>query len=133
VGVQQGWYRPDFDDGQWRRIQVPAWWETTAVGAYDGYAWYRVRFTIPQEMQDRELLLDFAGVDEGAWVYLNGELIGERSAQSTGLAPLDFWGKPFSVPVKGARFGQENVLAVRVHDSEKMGGIFRTVRLLVGK
>ncbi|MEO0250345.1 MAG: sugar-binding domain-containing protein, partial [candidate division WOR-3 bacterium] len=113
------------------RIPVPAWWETTPVGAYDGHAWYRVRFTVPQEMQGRELTLEFAGVDESAWVYLNGELIGERSTQSTGLPPLDFWDKPFSVPMKGVRFGQENVLAVKVYDSEQMGGIFRPVRVLV--
>ena len=132
VGVQQGWHRPDLDDSGWRRIPVPAWWETTAVGAYDGYAWYRVRFTVPEEMKGRELTLEFAGVDEGAWVYLNGELIGERSAQSTGLAPIDFWDKPFSMPANSVRFGRENVLAVRVYDSDKMGGIFRPVRLLAG-
>ncbi len=133
VGEQQGWHRPDFDDSQWQQIAVPAWWEMTSVGAYDGYAWYRVRFTVPAELAEKELVLDFAGVDEGAWVYLNGELIGERTARSTGLAPLDFWDKPFSVPAKEVRFGQENLLAVKVHDSEKMGGIFRPVRLLVAR
>lgn len=132
VGVQQGWHRPEFDDTGWRKIPVPAWWETTAVGAYDGYAWYRVRFTVPEEMKGRELTLEFAGVDEGAWVYLNGELIGERSARSTGLAPVDFWDKPFSMPANSVRLGRENVLAVRVYDSDKMGGIFRPVRLLAG-
>lgn len=133
VGEQQGWQNPDYDDSQWMRIAVPAWWETTPVGAYDGYAWYRVRFRVPAELQGRELTLEFAGVDEGAWVYLNGELIGERNARSTGLTPAEFWDKPFSVPVQGARFGDDNVLAVRVHDSERRGGIFRAVRLLVGR
>lgn len=133
VGEQQEWYSSDFDDSQWQKIPVPAWWETTSVGAYDGHAWYRARFTVPDEFAGRELVLEFGGVDEGAWVYLNGELIGERSAQSTGLAPLDFWDKPFTIPARGIHFGQGNTLAVKVHDSEKMGGIYRPVRLLADR
>lgn len=130
-GETAGWYRADYDDSQWQKVPVPAWWENTPVGAYDGYAWYRVRFTVPAEVQERELVLEFAGVDESAWVFLNGELIGERTVQSTGLTPAEFWDKPFHVPVRGVRFGRENVLAVKVHDSERMGGIFRPVRVLV--
>jgi len=131
TGEAAGWHTPDLDDTQWQKVAVPAWWETTAVGAYDGHAWYRARFAIPVELQGRDLVLEFEGVDEGAWVYLNGELIGERTEESTGLAPVDSWDKPFSLPAKGARFGQQNVLAVKVHDSAQMGGIFRPVRLLV--
>ena len=133
TGMTEGWQATDYDDSGWTSIPVPAWWETTPVGVYDGYAWYRVRFTLAPELEGHKLWLEFAGVDESAWVYLNGELIGERSAQSTGLTPADFWDEPFSVPVEGVRFGQENVLAVRVHDSAQMGGIFRPVRLLVDK
>lgn len=129
VGALQGWQGPEFDDSGWRRIPVPAWWENTQVGAYDGYAWYRVRFTVPEEMRGRALTLHFAGVDESAWVYLNGELIGERTEQSTGQTPNEYWDKPFSVPVKAVLFGEENVLAVRVQDSARMGGIFGAVRL----
>lgn len=131
TGEAAGWATPDFDDSQWPKIPVPAWWETTAVGNYDGYAWYRVRFSVPAELRDRQVVLEFSAVDESAWVYLNGELIGERSTRSTGLHPVEFWDKPFSVPAKGILFGQKNVLAVKVHDSERMGGIFRPVRLLV--
>lgn len=48
------------------------------------------------------------------------------------MAEYHFWDKPFSVPAKEMRAGEENLLAVRVYDSEAMGGIFRPVRLLAG-
>lgn len=133
VGEKEGWHKPDYDDSAWPRIAVPSFWENTAAGAYDGYAFYRVRFTVPAELQGRTLTLEFEGVDEQAWIYLNGVLIGERSTKSTGQTPAEFWDKPFSLPVQGVRFGQENVLAIKVHDSEQMGGIFRPVRLLYDK
>lgn len=70
-----------------------------------------MRFTVPAELQGAELRLEIAGVNEGAWLYLSGEPIGERTEQSTGLAPVDFWDKPFSMRAEGVRFGQGDLLS----------------------
>ena len=132
VGETEGWFRPELDDSSWQRVPVPSWWETTPVGAYDGVAWYRVRFDLPAELTGRDLRLEFGAVDEEAWVYVNGRYVGEQSVESTGQTVDDIWDKPFSMPANSVRLGRENVLAVRVYDSDKMGGIFRPVRLLAG-
>jgi hypothetical protein len=128
-GIAEGWQRTDLDAADWQPIAVPIAWEQTAVGAYDGYAWYRVRFTVPAEHAGRDLVLRFGGVDEQAWVYLNGELIGEHTEQSTGRTIHQIWDEPFDVPLPAARLTEENVLAVRVHDSLMAGGIHLPVRL----
>ncbi|NPV45317.1 MAG: DUF4838 domain-containing protein [Armatimonadetes bacterium] len=128
-GEAEGWQTPDVDETAWQSIPVPSAWEETAVGPYDGVAWYRVRFTIPGEAAGRKLVLHFDGVDEEAWVFLNGELQGQHTEQSTGETVHQIWDQPFTVPLTAARPGQENLLVVRVRDSTMAGGIHRPVRL----
>jgi hypothetical protein len=127
-GQKEGWQRADVDEAGWRTIPVPAWWEKTPVGQYDGVAWYRVRFRLPDNVAGKKLVLAFGAVDEEAWVYLNGELIGEHTAASTSRTVDQIWDEPFEIPVRNVRPG-ENVLVVRVHDSTLMGGIFKPVKL----
>ncbi len=129
-GLAENWHRPGLDESAWQAIPVPAAWEQTAVGPYDGYAWYRVRFTPPAELSGRELALRFGAVDEQAWVYLNGELVGEHTTASTGRTVHQIWDEAFDIPATNLRPGEENMLAVRVHDSLMAGGIHRPVRLL---
>jgi hypothetical protein len=129
VGDKEGWMQPALDESAWRDIPVPAAWEKTAVGDYDGVAWYRVHFTIPATANPQRLLLHFGAVDEEAWVYLNGQFQGENTEKSTGQTVHQIWDKPFALPLKGARAGEGNVLAVKVRDSVGAGGIFHPVRL----
>jgi len=133
VGTARGWFAPQFDDSQWQRIKVGVPWETTEVGPYDGDAWYRARFMAPATLPAGKMSLQFGGVDEQAWVYLNGTLIGERTVESTGRPVGEIWEQPFSLPVPPdcLKPGAENVLAIRVNDSAFAGGIYRAVRLVM--
>jgi hypothetical protein len=134
AGVEQGWFRAEWTDAEWLRIPVGKTWEQTAAGAYDGYAWYRARFVLPAEQTGKALSLVFGAVDEQAWVYLNGQLLGEHTVAATGKPADQLWEEPFEiqVPAQALRAGAENVLAVRVHDSAFAGGIYRRVRLVSG-
>jgi hypothetical protein len=129
AGDKEGWAKAGQDDTGWQAIPVPSAWEKTPVGAYDGDAWYRVRFTVPAAMEGRRLVLHFGAVDEEAWVYLNGELQGEHTTASTGQTVHQIWDKPFAIPLQNARAGQENTLVVKVRDSLGAGGIFLPVKL----
>jgi len=127
-GEGQGWFQPDFDDSGWRSLPVTTFWDDH-IGSYVGDAWYRVHFTLPADAQDQPLVLHFGAADEEAWVYLNGELLGEHTTESTGQTIHQIWDQPFNLPVRHARFGEENVLAVRVRNAVAAGGIFKGVRL----
>ena len=74
----------------------------------------------------------FAGVDEQAWVYLNGKQIGEHSEKSEKKAFTALYDEPFivEVPVDQLKAGAENVLHVRVHNQAGAGGIWRPVHAL---
>ena len=55
----------------------------------------------------------------------------EHSCASTGLAIEQLWNKPFNVDVRDLlQPGRERIIAVRVHNSMEMGGIWQSVRLV---
>jgi hypothetical protein len=132
LGVTQAWFAPELDDRGWRQVRVGQTWET-ATGPYDGFAWYRTRVTLPAELPPGKLGLQFGGVDEEAWAYVNGRYIGERTVKSTGRTVGEIWEEPFClvIPRDLVRPGQPSTLAVRVHDSAFAGGLYRAVRLVV--
>ncbi len=92
---------------------------------------YRRTFTVPQGWEGREVLLNFDGVDNFFYLYVNGKYVG-YSTNSRNLASFDI--TPYLVK-EG-----ENVLAVEVYrhsaasflesqDMMRLPGIFRDVYL----
>jgi hypothetical protein len=131
VGQTEGWAKADASEAGWRAIPLGTPWEQTWVGAYDGVAWYRTRFRAPADAAGKQAVLTFGAVDEEAWVYVNGELVGEHTTTSTGQTVHQIWDKPFEVAVPNLKPGEDNILAVRVADSCLAGGIFKPVRLFI--
>lgn len=128
AGVKARWFRPDADLKDWTRIKVPDFWDTT-IGQYSGYGWYRTTFVMPKERKGERLAIEFGAVDEQAWVYVNGVLVGEHTAKSTGKDAGSLWDQPFTIEVKPEQllYGVENTFVVRVHNSALAGGIHKTV------
>ncbi len=136
-GSLKGAEAPDVDDSGWTSVDLPHtasmpyWNDMTEV--WEGDTWYRKTFAAPGDWQDLCVYADFEGAFQHAWVYLNGELLGENKGGYTG----------FQVDMTPAlRFGEENVLTVRVQngwdaqiapragDSIFMNGLNRNVRFV---
>lgn len=112
---------PEFDDAQWKKITVPSQWETQGFSNYDGYAWYRVRFTVPKKYLTTELYLFVGKVDDVDETFLNGIRIG-----STGKFPPaveSAWNVQRAYKIPADLLKEENILAVRVYDGGGPGGI----------
>ncbi|MDH7571264.1 MAG: hypothetical protein QHJ73_16935, partial [Armatimonadota bacterium] len=120
VGETQGWHQPHFDDGAWKRVRVPAAWEDQEAPNYDGIAWYRLRLAVPPEWRRHDLRLMLGRVDDLDRTYVNGILVGET--QPSTPVPSQVW-RVYRVPRAAVRFGQENVIAVRVRDLGGPGGM----------
>ena len=122
-GDDDDWAKPSFDDSKWPEVLVPAYWDTQGMKDYDGYGWYRVRFTVPEKFRDEDLVLLVGKVDDVDETYLNGERVGH-----TGTRHVQGWEyqkfRAYTVPSETIKFGRENVLAVRVYDNFLHGGIY---------
>ncbi|MFO7948561.1 MAG: DUF4838 domain-containing protein, partial [Armatimonadota bacterium] len=123
VGLDEQWYAAGATDAaEWAPIEVPGFWHDTSVGDYQGYGWYRTTFQMPADWEYDTVKLTFEAVDEQAWVYFNGEYVGEHTLQSesSGTEEVslgELCKTPFTIdiPVEQANLGQENSLVVRVH------------------
>jgi len=125
VGQTQQWYAGLLSGKDVSTIRIAEHWEKQGH-TYDGIAWYSRAIDIPANLAGRKLSLVFMGVDEKAWVYLNGELVGSHADGDPGL----LWVKPFVIDLTGkAKPGQANTLVVRVHDTAAAGGIWKPVYL----
>ncbi len=129
IGQSEKWFGSDFDDSDWDTINVPGWWNDQGYD-YEGYGWYRASVMIPEDAQGK-LHIEFEGVDESVWVYVDGKLVGERSQESTGLTPAQYWDKPYLAEVKGLMPGKEYKVVFRVHNIAYNGGIYKPVFMTI--
>jgi len=135
VGQAQGWFDPAIDAADWLEVSVRSAWEKQPVGEawreehgrdYDGLAWYRVEFDVPEALRGRRVFLLFGAVDEGATVWVNGQLVGEHPF----IHEAD-WTTPFAMEfTDAARFGEANTVVVLVEDRTGAGGVWRPVLLV---
>ena len=127
VGESQKWYASDLNDADWVDIKVPSWWEDVGYEDYDGMAWYRCDFHVPAVAKGKKLILAFEAVDGDVTVYVNGKEIGHHDGDNE-----RYWDEPFEFDVSNVlNYGADNQLTVRVLATQAMGGIFKTVRLVI--
>ena len=119
-GHRNNYFGEEFPDSAWEKVRCGYW--KGELANYTGYAWYRIRFTMPPKTECNAVEVRFQAVDESAWVWLNGVYLGVHDIG------LDGWNKPFSLDCrKEIRFGKENLLVVRVLNREQAGGISKPV------
>ena len=128
------WFRGETDDSEWPQIRtdIGKGWDGQGFEKDRvGYGWYRQVLAPSKEAaESKHRVLFFQGVDEQAWVYLNGKLVFEQTTKSTGLSINQLWTRPFAVDITKTWSGTENAqLTVRVHNSGGMGGIWMPVHL----
>ena len=110
---------PDYDDSQWTGISIGQAWEDQGY-PYDEGAWYRTRFMVDTE-EGRPVHLAFGGVDKDAYVYVNGQLVGQHHVRN----------RPFILDISSqvVRDG-ENTVAIYVYDGADMGGVYGLIQVL---
>jgi len=120
-GLEETWYSPDYDDSSWETITVPGTWEENGYPGLDGWGWYRYIFTLPKTLAGKRIYFAGSNLDDRAKVYINGQLVKETLV----------WDEIFSVEVsKYLKYGEKNVIALRIEDTCYLGGIRQYVRLV---
>ncbi len=124
--------------GGWSTIRVPGNWEFQGYGSpghanpqdfagYDGFAWYRIRFFVPKEYEGKRMILLLGKIDDYDETYLNGELVGRTGRMGTDVHKSDAWEqlRAYTILPNQLIAGQENVIAIRVFDGWRGGGIYQ--------
>ena len=129
TGDNQAWADPDMDDSKWQAIQVGVPWEVAGYAKYDGYAWYRVECTVPERWQQQDehgfLSLSLGSIDDAEVTFFNGEHVGAAGSMPPDYKTAYYTRRFYRVPTNLVRWGQPNVIAVRVYDDNGNGGLYK--------
>lgn len=110
VGERENWYVDLQAD---RKIRVPFTYETKLSGigeeTFHPQVWYEKKLTLPAEAAGKRAILHFQAVDYRAKLWVNGVYVGQHQG---GYAAFSFDITPY------VTFGSENVLSVKVEDSD---------------
>lgn len=104
-------------------------WDYQGFEDYDGFAWYRVQFEIPQSVQNDKLFLLLGKIDDVDEAYINGVRVGNTGSIGNGSRWIDRIQdeyqkvRVYRIPNSAIKVNQKNVLAVRVYDKMKFGGL----------
>ena len=137
MGAEQ----PEYDDREWRTLNVPHDWAIEGEFSAEnpsgagggalpgGIGWYRKNLTLTaDELQNKEIFIEFDGVYMLSEVYVNGILAGKRP---NGYISFRYHISPYLQ-------AGNNIIAVRVDNSKQPNsrwysgcGIYRHVRVLL--
>ena len=129
TGDNKKWKENDFNDKDWDSIIVPGFWEAQGYNNYDGFAWYRKTVKIPEDLKNKKLVLVVGKIDDLDEVYLNGKLIGSTgnikdNADENKFSQEYAQFRGYYIPDGAIKINEDNVIAVRVFDGWKDGGIY---------
>ncbi len=131
TGDNSAWAWPEYDDSAWETIEAGTDWENQGHGTYDGFAWYRQKVFISEDLREEAaenggLILRLAKIDDSDVTYFNGQILG-----STGELPPEYesgYGvlRTYTIPMDRIGWNAQNTIAVRVYDGGGGGGIVGT-------
>lgn len=120
-GIDEQWYDPTQDNGNWDEFAPGMAWENTGVAAYadyDGLAWYRTTVDVSDW---EENYLTISRVDDAARLWVNSEETAAIQLSESRAAVIDL--------SKWATDSETVDVAFRVRDDGVYGGIMDPVRL----
>jgi beta-galactosidase len=121
-------YDPAFDDSSWDDVSLPHTFndedsfrsvaaDPGEGGAYRGISFYRKHFSLPAGDKGKKVIMEFEGVRQAAYVYLNGSMVGY----------YEYGVSPFGIDLSDTiRFGEDNVIAVAI-DNTSARGMTKTI------
>ena len=124
-GDDSRWKKPDFNDGSWQTVHLPATWEETSNYTKDNViGWYRRELTIPANVKGKKVFINLGKIDDADETYVNGVKVG-----GLGQFPPNYttaWDiiRRYKIPGDIIHYGEKNSIAVRVFDGIQGGGIY---------
>lgn len=118
-GVKQNWHDPDYNDEQWKEMDLPCLWQTQGCN-FSGVFWFRKRIIVPNDMVGEQLTLSLGAVDKQDITYVNGREVGRTGEEldDSCFARL----RKYTIPAELTQTS-ELVIAVRAYSFVHGGGL----------
>jgi len=129
TGDNKVWKGCELKDKLWKKIVVPGNWENQGYIDYDGFAWYRKHFVLPEDLVNQKLVLVLGKINNIEEVYINGILIGASGKMPTANEKPNIEeesGKKchsYTIPENVMIPNKENIISIRIFNVQHRGGI----------
>ena len=115
LGDIQGAEATAFNDAKWEVVSAPHIdrlepSEASGGRNYQGVCWYRKRFTVPEDMAGKQVLVHFEAIMGKQWIYVNGRLV---KSHLGGYLPITI-----DLSKEGVKAGDQCVIAVKADNSD---------------
>jgi len=131
TGDSSQWASPNYNDQNWKSINILQSWEHQGFPNYDGFGWYRLHLRIPSSLKEKSYLkdsirLELGIVDDNDEIYLNGELIAGHGGKGGDIRTSQYGPRNYTIASNNPAilWDKENVLAIRIYDTGGDGGIY---------
>ena len=118
----------DFDDTRWEEVGIPHCYNehdtylnaSTGERCWRGEGWYRKKLFFDGKDREKEIFLEFQGVNLAAIVFVNGQAIsGNTRVKQPGVVTHVGSSLPFVVNIsKYIKWGEENQIAIKVSNAK---------------
>jgi Domain of unknown function (DUF4838)/Glycosyl hydrolases family 2, sugar binding domain len=121
-GKKELWHSGSFNDQKWLQLRVTLPWQKQGFPGYQGTAWYRTRFNVPDTAKEgQQLALKFPKLYGEAEVFVDGKAVKIRKgAGGVLIAACGNLGKG----------GTEHVVAVKIGGKQGPSGLAALVSLI---
>ena len=125
LGLKNNWSNPEFNDSDWKTMNVPGYWADNQLGNVNGVVWFKKEFSIPKVKENTAKLILGRIVDADS-VYVNGQFVGTTSYQ--------YPPRTYSFNANILKEGK-NEIAVRIINNSGKGGFVldKPYELVLGK
>ena len=107
------WFDPAYIPRNWKRINIPGYWEDQGVRNLDGTVWYRREIEVPAAMTEVEGLVKLGRIRDADELYINGQKVGNTT--------YEYPQRRYTIPAGILRPGK-NLFVVRVTNNGGKGG-----------
>lgn len=121
----------DFCDADWMDVSVPSGWTRLGVNKERTTGWYRVSFSVPDNLLDQDIIFFAGAIDDADETFFNGTLVGATGKFPPGDQTAWDTERKYSIPKKLVK--KNNLIAIRVYNGIGDGGIYSGRIMLMAK
>jgi len=112
-GISQKWSSEDYNDSDWKTMNVPGYWSNTDLGNANGIVWFRRSFQLSDLAKGKKAKLNLGRIVDADSVFVNGTFIGNTTYQ--------YPPRRYEIP-EGLLKSGENNISIKILNERAKGG-----------